>query len=156
MGNFARRLDHGAVVLGEFATTTPEMKGVDFAGRLGRRRAAPSFVQKVLVNLSTCPPVHLSERTGGQVCSTFTLRGFHRATARRSATCYPRYGPSLCRPAAGDILMQNALEILYLPINEVTPYVRHARLHNRKQRRKLEALLRRYGQVIPILVDEQY
>ena len=46
MGNFARRLDHGAVVLGEFATTTPEMKGVDFAGRLGRRLAAPSFVQR--------------------------------------------------------------------------------------------------------------
>jgi hypothetical protein len=64
MGNFARRLDHGAVVLGEFATTTPEMKGVDFAGRLGRRLAAPSFVQKVLVNLSTCPPVGADRWTG--------------------------------------------------------------------------------------------
>jgi DNA modification methylase len=52
--------------------------------------------------------------------------------------------------------MQNAPQIQYFPIDDVKPYARHARLHNRKQRRKLEALLRRYGQVIPILVDEQH
>ena len=49
--------------------------------------------------------------------------------------------------------MRNTLEIRYLSIEAVRPYARHARVHNRKQRRKLEALLRRYGQVVPILVD---
>jgi DNA modification methylase len=52
--------------------------------------------------------------------------------------------------------MQNAPEILHLPIDQVKPYPRHARLHNRKQRLKLQALLRRHGQVTPIIVDENY
>jgi DNA modification methylase len=50
--------------------------------------------------------------------------------------------------------MRNAPQTQYLPIDEVKPYAPHLRLHSRRQRRKLEALLRHYGQVIPILVDD--
>lgn len=45
--------------------------------------------------------------------------------------------------------MHNAPQIRYFRIGEVKPQERHARLHNRRQRRKLETLLRDYGQVIP-------
>jgi DNA modification methylase len=49
--------------------------------------------------------------------------------------------------------MRNALHIAYLPIKEVKPYAGHARVHNNKQRRKLVALLQKFGQVTPIIVD---
>jgi hypothetical protein len=38
----------------------------------------------------------------------------------------------------------------------VTPSPHAARSHNRKQRRKLEALLRRFGQAVPIIVDPDH
>ena len=49
--------------------------------------------------------------------------------------------------------MRNALHVVYLPIKEVKPYENHARVHNSKQRRKLVSLLRKFGQVTPIIVD---
>jgi DNA modification methylase len=49
--------------------------------------------------------------------------------------------------------MRNALDVVYLPIREVKPYENHARVHNSKQRRKLVSLLRKFGQVAPIIVD---
>ena len=49
--------------------------------------------------------------------------------------------------------MRNALHVVYLPTKEVKPYENHARVHNRKQRRKLVSLLRKFGQVTPIIVD---
>jgi ParB-like chromosome segregation protein Spo0J len=49
--------------------------------------------------------------------------------------------------------MRNALHIVYLPIKEVKPYENHARVHNSKQLRKLVSLLRKFGQVTPIIVD---
>jgi DNA modification methylase len=49
--------------------------------------------------------------------------------------------------------MSNALHITYLPTKEVKPFAGHARVHNNKQRRKLVALLRKFGQVTPIIVD---
>src|SRR6202162_1983219 len=51
--------------------------------------------------------------------------------------------------------MRNSLEVVQLPITEVKPCPRPVRVHNRKQRRKLKALLRRFGQVAPILVDAE-
>jgi DNA modification methylase len=50
--------------------------------------------------------------------------------------------------------VRNALEVIYVGIAELTPYARNARVHNKKQGRKLDSLLRRYGQVAPILVDD--
>jgi hypothetical protein len=49
--------------------------------------------------------------------------------------------------------MRNALHIAHLSIKEVKPYGGYARVHNGKQRRKLLALLRKFGQVTPIIVD---
>jgi len=51
--------------------------------------------------------------------------------------------------------MRNGIEILHLPIHNVKPAPNHARTHNREQRRKLAALLRKFGQVTPILVDAE-
>ena len=51
--------------------------------------------------------------------------------------------------------MRNTIEIVHLPIGKVKPAPNHARTHNRKQRRKLAALLRKFGQVTPILVDAE-
>jgi hypothetical protein len=51
-------------------------------------------------------------------------------------------------------MMRNIPEVRPLPIGLVTPYAQHARVHPRHKRRKLEALIRRFGQVTPILVDD--
>jgi DNA modification methylase len=51
--------------------------------------------------------------------------------------------------------MRNSPEVVQLPITEVKPCPRPVRVHNQKQRRKLKALLRRFGQVAPILVDAE-
>jgi hypothetical protein len=63
------------------------------------------------------------------------------------------FGGPANRPSS---LMRNALEIVHLPIQAVTPSPHAARSHNRKQRRKLEALLRRFGQAVPIIVDPDH
>jgi len=52
--------------------------------------------------------------------------------------------------------MRNALEIVHLPIAAVQPSPHRSRVHNGKQQRKLEALLRRFGQVVPILVGPDH
>ena len=43
-----------------------------------------------------------------------------------------------------------------LPIESVRPSPHHARVHNLKKRRKLERLLQRFGQVAPIIVDQNH
>src|SRR5580700_8559105 len=52
--------------------------------------------------------------------------------------------------------MQNSHAIHYLPVHAVKPYARSARIHSPKQRRKLSALLRKFGQVAPIIVDDDH
>ena len=43
-----------------------------------------------------------------------------------------------------------------LAIDSVSPSPHHARVHNRKKRRKLEKLLKKFGQVTPIVVDPDH
>ena len=50
--------------------------------------------------------------------------------------------------------MSNQPQIGIVPIGSVTPYGNSARVHNRQQRRKLRTILKRFGQVLPILVDD--
>src|SRR5450759_4594991 len=52
--------------------------------------------------------------------------------------------------------MKNSLEILYLPIKAVKPSPHAARQHNQHQRRKLKRLLKKFGQVTSIIVDENH
>ena len=52
--------------------------------------------------------------------------------------------------------MKNSIEILYPLIPAVKPSPHAARQHNRHQRRKLKSLLTKFGQVTPIIVDENY
>ena len=55
---------------------------------------------------------------------------------------------------AGSAAMSNQPQIGIVPIGSLTPYVKSARIHNRHQRRKLRTLLKRFGQVLPIVVDD--
>lgn len=48
----------------------------------------------------------------------------------------------------------NALKIEYRDIIDLKPHKRSLRTHNRSQVRKAASLLRRYGQVLPIIVDQ--
>ena len=50
--------------------------------------------------------------------------------------------------------MSNQPQIGIVPIGNVTPYDKSARIHNRHQRRKLRTLLKRFGQVLPIVIDD--
>jgi ParB-like chromosome segregation protein Spo0J len=50
--------------------------------------------------------------------------------------------------------MSNQPQIGIVPIGSLTPYDKSARIHNRRQRRKLRALLKRFGQVLPIVIDD--
>ena len=52
--------------------------------------------------------------------------------------------------------MKNSLEVLYPSITTVKPSPHAARQHNRVQRRKLNSLIAKFGQVTPIIVDENY
>lgn len=52
--------------------------------------------------------------------------------------------------------MKNSLEILYPSTKTVKPSPHAARQHNQHQRRKLTNLLKKFGQVTPIIVDENY
>ncbi|MEM8541807.1 MAG: ParB/Srx family N-terminal domain-containing protein [Pseudomonadota bacterium] len=49
-----------------------------------------------------------------------------------------------------------ASKIEYCSVEDLTPNPRNARTHNRKQRRKLAASIKRLGFNNPILVDESY
>src|ERR1700687_3759335 len=50
--------------------------------------------------------------------------------------------------------MSNQPQIGIGQSGSLTPYDKSARTHNRRQRRKLRALLKRFGQVTPIIVDD--
>jgi DNA modification methylase len=52
--------------------------------------------------------------------------------------------------------MKNSIEIIYPLISAVKPSPHAARQHNRHQQRKLKSLLTKFGQVTPIIVDENY
>ena len=52
--------------------------------------------------------------------------------------------------------MKNSIEILYPLISAIKPSPRAARQHNQHQRRKLKSLPTKFGQVTPIIVDENY
>jgi len=49
----------------------------------------------------------------------------------------------------------NQLEIKYRKILDLKPYANTPRIHNRAKRRKLDKLLRRFGQISPIITDGQ-
>jgi DNA modification methylase len=53
-------------------------------------------------------------------------------------------------------LLTNPRNIVRLPIASVTPSPHHSRVHNRNKRHKLEKLLEQFGQVTPIIVDQDY
>ena len=48
---------------------------------------------------------------------------------------------------------RNSIDVQSFAIGEIKPYPRHARNHNRCQIEKLKKGIRRFGQVIPIVVD---
>jgi len=50
--------------------------------------------------------------------------------------------------------MRNDMEIERVPIAQLKPYPKTPRIHNRKKRRKLASLLRRFGQRLPVVIDE--
>jgi ParB-like chromosome segregation protein Spo0J len=52
--------------------------------------------------------------------------------------------------------MRNDMEIQRVPIAQLKPYPGTPRIHNRQKRRKLASLLRRFGQALPVLIDEAY
>jgi DNA modification methylase len=52
--------------------------------------------------------------------------------------------------------MHNDIKIEQVQIARLKPYPANLRIHNQKKRRKLKSLLRRFGQAIPILIDEAY
>jgi ParB-like chromosome segregation protein Spo0J len=49
----------------------------------------------------------------------------------------------------------NRPELKHLSIDSVHPYKNHARRHPKSQLEKLKALIRHFGQAVPIIVDEQ-
>lgn len=48
----------------------------------------------------------------------------------------------------------NCPESRNVPIDTLKPYSRELRTHNKLQRRKAEKLLRKFGQVVPVIIDE--
>jgi hypothetical protein len=52
-------------------------------------------------------------------------------------------------------LLRNRPEFQHLSIDSVHPYKNHARRHPKSQLEKLKALIRHFGQVVPIIVDDQ-
>jgi DNA modification methylase len=52
--------------------------------------------------------------------------------------------------------MRNDMEIQRVPIAQLKPYPETPRIHSRKKRRKLASLLRRFGQAVPVLIDDAY
>lgn len=53
-------------------------------------------------------------------------------------------------------MLRNDMEIQRVPIAQLKPYPETLRIHNRKKRRKLASLLQRFGQALPVLIDEAY
>lgn len=49
--------------------------------------------------------------------------------------------------------MKNALDLHYLSIAAVKPSPHAARSHSKAQRRKLKALIEKFGQVVPVIID---
>jgi len=52
-------------------------------------------------------------------------------------------------------MASNAPEIAYRKIEDIKPYSNTPRIHSRAQRRKMTAVLRRFGQIVPIIVDSE-
>ena len=52
-------------------------------------------------------------------------------------------------------MIKNELAIAYRKICDLRPYPNALRIHTRSQRRKAKSLLRRFGQVAPIIIDFQ-
>jgi len=50
-------------------------------------------------------------------------------------------------------MAKNAQQIEYRKVNDLKSYVNNPHIHPRAQRRKLKSLLRRFGQIVPIIVD---
>ncbi len=48
---------------------------------------------------------------------------------------------------------KNSLEVIYLPATAIKPSPHAARRHSRAQRRKLKAIIRHFGQVVPLVWD---
>ena len=51
-------------------------------------------------------------------------------------------------------VIRNSREIQLVPIESVKPYERHARRHSKSKLEKLKKLLRHFGQVAPIIIDD--
>lgn len=49
----------------------------------------------------------------------------------------------------------NELEIKYRKILDLKPYANSPRIHNRAKRQKLDKLLRRFGQIAPVIIDSE-
>ena len=50
-------------------------------------------------------------------------------------------------------LVRNSNEWQSFPIEQIKPYKRHPRIHNKRQIEKLKRLIRHFGQVVPVVVD---
>ena len=50
-------------------------------------------------------------------------------------------------------LFRNSTEWQSFPIEQIKPYKRHPRIHNKRQIEKLKRLIRHFGQVVPIVID---
>ena len=82
---------------------------------------------------------------------------FRRAIRSEPSRCRrPRSNWIKLCPNSKVTLLTNPRNIVRLPIDSVRPSPHHARVHNRKKRRKLEKLLQRFGQVAPIIVDQDH
>ncbi|MPY72554.1 MAG: hypothetical protein GEU92_21195, partial [Alphaproteobacteria bacterium] len=49
----------------------------------------------------------------------------------------------------------NTLDVTYRKIADLRSYTNNPRVHNRAQRRKINSILRRFGQVAPIIIDPE-
>jgi ParB-like chromosome segregation protein Spo0J len=52
-------------------------------------------------------------------------------------------------------MTRNAFDWQTFAIERIKPYAAQARVHNKRQIKKIKKLIRHYGQVIPILIDRE-
>ena len=50
-------------------------------------------------------------------------------------------------------ITKNSIESQCFPIDQIKPYPGHARIHNKRQIKKLKQLIRHFGQVVPVVID---
>ena len=94
--------------------------------------------------------------------------GSSTATARRNASAdgqepfmrdssvSPEPPHSLVSGSLPLLAMRDELKIEKVPLVRLKPYAGALRSHNCKKRRKLQSLLQRFGQAVPILIDENH